>query len=209
VAAIAALVLLDAGAGRAQVPAAPEAEVEPEPADLRAMSHSLGREPVDCAQVSADLEICTWYSPSSVKVCQFDGQKRRTLEPCLEGSTRPQPKRPPASADAKAKQAFFDKRRQEAVDRLAGAKDIGEVIDLVGAGPAWCETGERLTCAWIVLRRAPGYRELARFTETRGGKIGLRCHFAPTPGYARQSCETRLANSADELREPRPEAASE
>jgi len=91
--------------------------------------------------------------------------------------------------------------KQGAMLAFAGARDLDDIIALVGAGPVWCLGGETLECGWFATRRTPGYVTVARFAGVAGRKVALTCAFGPDANLLADSCAAKAARSS---RPPRP-----
>lgn len=151
--------------------------------DVARISGETGSRPLYCAELSPELRVCTWHERRTRHVvCEFDGEGRRTSEPCLRlddnESMRVFPTRPTgANRGARRSEPSREEVRAEALRLLEAVPDVRGMVRLVGAGPVWCRRGEHLTCAWHAVRRTPGYVTLARVADAPGKKIGLVCRF--------------------------------
>jgi hypothetical protein len=160
--------------------------VEPEP-----LFRKLGIDPIYCASIAADRQICTWHEGRfSHFVCELDSEGRVVGEPCIRRD------------DNTTMTTFRDaeiyppgRRRTQKVKEicrteftaLEAAKSIREVGEFVGAGPKSCSVdGEDITCKWHAVRRTPGYISLARIARAPGKKLDVTCAFKAN-GQSRES----------------------
>ena len=201
-------------------PTAPlEKRAEPEePVDLEAatnypeLAQQIGREAVHCAHLSDDLEMCTWFAREQVTVCTFDGERNRTVEPCMQNAANRGTGVIPRAGDPEEEARRAERRAaagQEAVEKFEAAQSLDALVELFGVGPARCTRSDaELTCAWHILQQAPGYQMAWRLANAHAMKIGLVCTFDPDEARARRTCDIRGAYTLDELMEPSPTEAS-
>jgi hypothetical protein len=151
--------------------------------DLASLSAELGGEPLYCAHVAGDAQLCTWHVRRREHVvCELAADGQRTAAPCLRRPdnesmlTFPSGSGPGPTVWSRPSRSRL---RHAARTELADARTLDDMVRLVGAGPVWCEQGEQLACGWYVRRRTPGYITVARAADAPGRKVGLVCRFAP------------------------------
>ncbi|MEE9608845.1 MAG: hypothetical protein V3U03_13980 [Myxococcota bacterium] len=158
-----------------------------------------GHEPERCVFSAPSLELCSWRLGESDRgwavlaeplgahsdvnlVCEIpiDGSPR--AEGSCSGYALAASKLPAVSAPAGVAEA----RREAAAQRLAAARTVRELSDLLGDAPDKCLTGMGVqTCAWSLSEEVAGY-ELVAALATSPGALELRC-LVPLDGSPRAS----------------------
>jgi hypothetical protein len=160
-----------------------------------------GGNPIYCASIAADRQICTWHEGRSHHyVCELDAEGRRIGESCFRQEDNTSMVTFPRSVE-KYSGRWRRMKKKEVCEAefaaLEAVQSVREVSEFVGAGPKSCSVdGERLVCTWHAARRTPGYVSLARITRTPGKKVDMTCEFKDH-GQTRESGTCR-AYSADE-----------
>jgi len=176
-----------------------------EAADIAAITAKTGRPPLYCASLPGDRRVCTWHERKTQHlVCEFDASSVRTAKPCLQSPANESMRTYTKSDRKGARQprtGIAAEEKQAARLAFAGARDLDDIIALVGAGPVWCLGGETLECGWFATRRTPGYVTVARFAGVAGRKVALTCAFGPDANLLADSCTAKAARST---RPPRP-----
>ncbi len=163
--------------------------------DVSDVSRKIGSGPLYCATVPG-RQICTWHEKRTQHVvCNFDETGIRIDRWCLITSDNelmitfpgPAPRR-------KARTANRD-LRNAAREKLGALRTLDDVIELVGAGPAWCGVGEMITCGWRLARRTPGYILFARVANAPGKKLDVLCRFDRSGGILSDGCHVEVMGS--------------
>lgn len=167
-----------------------------------------GHEPERCVYSAPSLELCSWRLGESDRgwavlaeplgtrsdlnlVCEIpiDGSPRAEGS-CIGYALAASPL-PAVSASIGAVEA----RRDAAEQRLAAARTVRELSDLLGDAPDKCLTGMGVqTCAWSVSEEAVGYGLVGALASSAGA-LELRC-LVPLDGSPRaaDSCTVKAVD---------------
>jgi hypothetical protein len=177
---------------------------EPQP-----LFQTLGRDPIYCAFIAADRQICTWHEGKSNHfVCELDSEGRLVGELCIRRDDNTSMTTFPSTAKNRSgRRRRMEKKKvcETEFAALEAAKSVREVCEFVGAGPRSCSVNaEDITCTWHAVRRTPGYISLARIARAAGKKVDMTCQFKEH-GQSRESgtCHVYIAGktppSADQV----------
>jgi hypothetical protein len=174
------------------------AAADAEAVDVAGVSSKIGRDPLYCAAVPG-REICTWHEKRRARhvVCDFDEAGVRTDRSCLVKSDNEEMLSFPSRGRGRVGKAQKIRRelRSAAEAKLEGLRTLDDVIELAGAGPAWCRVGEEVTCVWKAVRRTPGYILLSRVANVQGKKLDVMCRFDGSGEILLEVCRVELKGS--------------
>ncbi len=167
-----------------------------EATDVSEFSWIIGSGPLYCANVPG-RQICTWDERRTQHVvCDFDEAGIRTGRSCLITSdNRVMQTFPNRTAHRRKARTANRDLRNAAQAKLGTLRTLDDVIELVGAGPAWCGVGEKITCGWKLARRTPGYILFARVANAPGKKLEVWCRFDRSGGVLSDGCHVKLKGS--------------
>jgi len=173
------------------------AAADAEAIDASDFSLKIGSGPLYCATVPG-RQICTWHEKRTRHVvCDLDEAGVRTDQPCLITSDNEAMLSFPSRGRSSAGKMLTRKRDMQnaAREKLESLRTLDDVIELVGAGPAWCRVGEEVTCGWNAVRRTPGYIVLSRVANLPGKKVDVLCRFDRSGGILSDGCRVELMGS--------------
>jgi hypothetical protein len=163
--------------------------------DVSDVSSKIGSGPLYCATVPG-RQICTWHEQRTRHVvCDFDEAGIRTERWCLRTSDNEVMLSFPDPAHRRKARTTKRDLRNAAREKLGTLRILDDVIELVGAGPAWCRVGEKITCGWKIVRRTPGYILFSRVANAPGKKLDVLCRFDRSGGLLSDGCQVELMGS--------------